>query len=136
MPEWVVITFYVLFCIGLYCAFAIHASRKARRRLAAKRPSPTWAEFHDLMRRDVEADIAHWVWDELQVYYTPLAPHPDDHLLKDACIDEDDVWLDWPPEFARNQGLSPEDWPQWPDDWELTVRNYARWLSTGRAHLS
>ena len=135
IPKWLAVT---LLVVGgqsarLVVGGLIH--RKAHRRLAAKRPNPTRDEFLGLMKQDVDPDIAAWMWDQLQVYYSPLTPHPDDHLLKDACIDDGDVTMDWLPEFAKAQGLSWKQWPDWPQEWELTVRNFARWLQLGRAQL-
>ena len=61
-------------------------------------------------------------------YYTPLTPHPDDHLIDDAMIDEDDVSMFWWGDFAHAKGLDEKTWPDWPQDWAFTVRNFARWL--------
>ena len=88
-----------------------------------------------MMTADVDDDIAEWMWDQAQVYYTPLTPHPDDHLLKDASTDDGDVSMDWLPDFAQSRGLPWTEWPDWPADWTLTVRNFARWLQLGRDSL-
>lgn len=80
-----------------------------------------------MMRGDVDEDVAAWMWDRLQVYYRPLTPYPDDRLVDDARID-----MDWIPEFAKATGLDHKKWPDWPDGWALTVRNFARFLQLGR----
>lgn len=135
IPEWLAMTLFVGGALTVWLAIGFALLRKAQRRLAAKRANPTRDEFLALMGQDVDPDIAVWMWDRLQVYYTPLTPHPDDHLLKDACIDDGDVTMDWLPQFAKDQGLPWKQWPDWPQDWELTVRNFARWLKLGRDRL-
>ena len=132
IPEWLAVTLFVVGGLALWLAVGCVVHRKAHQRLAARRPNPTREEFLALMGQDVDPDIAEWMWDQLQVYYNPLTPHPDDHLLKDACIDDGDVTMDWLPEFAKAQGLPWKQWPDWPQEWELTVRNFARWLQLGR----
>jgi hypothetical protein len=65
-----------------------------------------------------------------------LTPHPDDHISKDLPIDDDDPTLDWMPRYARLYGADWKSWPQWPEEWEGTVRNFARWLELGLARQS
>lgn len=135
IPEWLAVTSFVVGGLAVWLIVGSFIHRKAHRRLAAKRPNPTYDEFSAMMGQDVDPDIAEWMWDQLQVYYAPLTPHPDDHLLKDASIDDGDVTMDWLPEFAKGQGLKWKQWPDWPQDWELTVRNFARWMQLGRNEL-
>lgn len=135
LPEWLVLVLWLAVGLSAYLTLSFYFHRKAHRRLAQKRPNPTREEFLAWMSEDVDSEIAEWMWDSLQVYYTPLTPHPNDHLLKDACIDDGDVSLDWLPAFAEPRGMRWKEWPDWPQDWELTVRNYARWLQLGRDQL-
>jgi hypothetical protein len=53
-------------------------------------------------------------------------------MLKDAMISDDDVDMDWWPEFARDKGLDEKQWPEWPGEWDITIANYARWLQLAR----
>jgi uncharacterized protein YneF (UPF0154 family) len=133
IPEWLFVVLWLAAGLSVWLILGFYFHRKAHRRLAEKRPNPTREEFLALMAGDVDHDIAEWMWENLAVYYTPLAPHPDDHLLEDACIDDGDVSLDWLPAFAESQGLAWKQWPEWPKGWDLTVRNFARWLQLGRA---
>ena len=135
LPEWLAKTIFVMLVLAGWIAVGFYLHRKAQRCLAVKRPNPTREEFLAMMGQDIDPDIAEWMWDQLQVYYTPLTPHPDDHLLKDACIDDGDVTMDWLPEFAKTQGLPWRRWPDWPEGRDLTVHNFARWLQLGRDEL-
>jgi hypothetical protein len=131
IPEWLALTLFVLVGFAAYLTYGYHSLRKARRRLSARRPSPTREEFIALLADDVDDDVAHWLWETALFYYEPLAPHPNDHLITDARIDDGDITMDWLPEFAKSRGLSWKEWPDWPKDWDLTVRNFARWLQLG-----
>lgn len=135
IPEWLVITLWLTVCFGLYFGLAFHFHRQAHKRLAAKRPNPSREEFMQAMAADVGEVTAAWMWDNLQVYYQPLTPHPDDLLIEDACIDGDDIDMDWPRDFAAHTELGAADSPDWPEDWRLTVRNYARWPEMGVSRL-
>ena len=48
-----------------------------------------------------------------------------------AVIDDDDVGMDWVRDWTERSGILESDLPDWPKDWPLTVRNYARWLDSG-----
>ena len=76
----------------------------------------------------VDPAIAEWLWHQALPYFDPLTPHPDDHLLDDAMIDEGDIEQHWWGDFARNMELDETTGPDWPQDWAFTVRNFARWL--------
>lgn len=101
--------------------------------LLARRPNPTRVEFVELLSHDVPQDIAEWMWETVSFYTRPLlSPHPDDDLLSDLMIDDDDVYIDWLPQFAKEQGLDWKAWPDWPSQAPSTVRNFAIWLAHGR----
>ena len=135
IPEWLAVALFVAAGLVTYFAFASWRFRIARRRLAEKRPCPSREEFMILMSRDVDQSVAAWMWNCLVVYYDPLTPHPDDHLLDDASIDDGDVTMDWLPSFAKAEGLNWKEWPEWPVEWSLTVRNFARYLQLGHDRL-
>ena len=132
LPEWLAVTLFVLVVLGGWLALAFVLHRRGRQRLAAKRPSLCREQFTALLAVDADADIAAWLWDQALPYYDPQTPHPDDHLLDDAMIDDDDIDLYWWREFAKAMALDEASWPQWPQDWPLTVRNFARWLQLAR----
>lgn len=133
IPEWLATALFVLAFLAILLGVGFVALRRARRRLAAKRASPSRQVYLTLMGPDVDPSTSAWLWDMLQVYYRPLTPHPDDLLIGDAHIDHDDIDMDWPRDFERHQGIGTISWPSWPDGWPLTVRNYGRWLDMGLA---
>jgi hypothetical protein len=131
MPEWLAIVVWIVIVLAAMLAYGNYSIRKAHRSLAKRRLNPTREQFIDLLAPDVDDDVAGWLWDTTCPYYRPLTPHPEDHLIKDARIDDDDVTMDWLPAFAKSRQMNWKDWPDWPKDWELTVRNFARWLQLG-----
>jgi hypothetical protein len=137
IPEWLAATPFLIVVLLVWLAWGSRSIRKAHRHLAEKRPNPTRDEFLSMMRVDVDEDVSAWLWDQLQVYYRPLTPHPDDHLIEEARIDDDDIGTDWMRDFAKAAGLDHgKAWPDWPAEWELTVRNFARFLQLGRDQLA
>lgn len=135
LPEWLVIPLWAIFVLVSLVTIGLVSIRRAHRELAARRPNPAHDEFMALMADDVDRDIAEWVWNQALPYYRPHSPHPDDHLIKDARIDDDDITMDWFPDFAKQEGLDWKRWPAWPNEQELTVRNFARYLQLGRDAL-
>lgn len=82
-----------------------------------------------MMAGDCSGQAARFVWKQTLPYVTPrLTPHPDDHLLDDLCIDDGDIDMDRPRDWAELRGCRYDDLPDWPEGWPVTVRNYARWL--------
>jgi hypothetical protein len=132
LPEWLFATLFVAVGLGGWLGLGFLLHRRGRKRLAAKRPNPTRDQFIAMLVADVDADIAAWLWDQALPYYDPLTPHPDDHLLDDAMIDDDDIAMDWCRDFTEVMVLDEKSFPEWPDGWTLTVRNYARWLQLAR----
>jgi len=131
MPEWLAIVVWTVIVLVTVLAYGNYSIRKTHKLLAKRRPNPTREQFIKLLAPDVDGDVASWLWDTTCPYYQPLTPHPEDHLIKDARIDDDDVTMDWLPTFAKSRQLNWKDWPDWPKGWELTVRNFARWLQLG-----
>ncbi|WP_257545745.1 hypothetical protein [Sphingopyxis sp. DBS4] len=121
-------------CVGLYLLFAIFAARANKRQVAAlakSRVNPGREEFVALLMDDCDPDIAEFLWtiftEEYSHWGVELSPHPDDNYLEDMPIDPDNQG-DWLSDFCAANDLSPKDMPHWPDGWETTVRNFARWL--------
>ncbi len=132
LPEWLAVTLFVVLALGGWLGLGFFLHRRGHRRLAAKRPNPTRDQFIAMLANDVDADIAAWLWDQARPYYDPLTPHPDDHLLHDAMIDDGDIDIYWWREFAEAMALDEASWPVWPQDWPLTMRHFARWLQRAR----
>lgn len=134
IPEWLALTSFVVAVLVVCLAMGFVMVRRAHRRVAARRPNPTEAEFFAMMAQDCSPKAARFMWEQALFCVEPrLTPHPDDLLLNDLCIDDGDVTMDWPQVWAEQQGLAESDLPDWPKDWPLTVRNFARWLDLARS---
>ena len=84
------------------------------------------------MARDVSPTAAEYIWETAQFYLAPrLTPHPNDDLVDDLPIDDGDWSVDWPVDFAKRHGFSDKLYPDWPDGWPATLRNYGKWLDMG-----
>jgi hypothetical protein len=136
IPEWLAKTTFVLAVLAICVTSGIVLQRRGWARLAVKRPNPTQDEFLELISDSVSLHTAEWLWNVALPYYGSLTPHPDDHLAKDAMIDDDDWGMDWPRDFADYSGFSEKSYPDWPPDWPATIRNFGRWLDLGRAASS
>lgn len=132
IPEWLALAGFVLGGLAIWLTLGFVMRQRGRRRLAAKRPNLTREEFLELMADSVDENTAIWLWDKARPYYRPLCPHPDDHLSKDAMIAEDDWAMYWHTEFADSHGFSEKAYPDWPQDWPPTIRNFGRWLDMGK----
>jgi len=134
VSEWVVATGFVATGLAIWIGLGFWGIRRAYNRVAARRPNPTEAEFLAMMAQDCSPEAAQFVWEQTLPYVTPrLTPHPDDLLIDDLCIDDDDIEVDWISDWADRKGLVASDLPDWPEVWPLTVRNFARWLDLARA---
>lgn len=133
VPEWVAITGFVAAVFAAWLVAGFWLLRSAHRRVAARRPNPTEAEFLAVMERACSPEAARFVWAQALPYVAPqLTPHPDDDLLKDLSIDDDELGMDWPREWAAHSGTAERDLPHWPEGWAPTVLNYDRWLDMAR----
>ena len=130
LPEWLAELLFVAAFLVIIFGYAGFKTRRTWKRTAARRPNPTEAEFFALMQPDVSGEATRFLWDTMAFYTTPeLTPHPDDELGEDLCINDDDWSMDWPVEWAKQQGFHESNLPEWPEGWRPTVRNYGRWLS-------
>ncbi|MGZ5822062.1 MAG: hypothetical protein ACXWI1_11340 [Croceibacterium sp.] len=107
-------------------------------RTRARRANPTQDEFIAMLSHDVNPETAEFVWFAMIEYLQrwQLKPHPDDRLLKDLPIDDNDPRLDWVPRYAELYEANPKEWPPFPQEWERTVRNFSRWLELGLSKQS
>lgn len=132
IPEWLVVTLWVVFGLSAFLAYGYWNIDRAHRRVAARRSNPTRGQFLTLMEPDCSPEVSEFLWEKVLNYIEPrLTPHPDDDLIKDLKIDDDDVGMDWPGEWAELRGFHESNFPEWPRDWPVTVRNYGRWLDLG-----
>lgn len=132
LPPWLFAGLIALLATALVIAFAWRNTKRQIARTLARRRNPTRAEFLQLMAEDVSSESAEFVWSTALAYLQPrLTPHPDDNLMHDLPIDHGDWRVDWPRDFAKRHRLDLELWPDWPEDWAATLRNYGRWLDLG-----
>lgn len=133
IPEWLAMTGFVFGFSAILFGIGWLNVRRAHTRVAARRPNPTEAEFLLMMTQDCSPEAARFLWEQALPYIEPrLTPHPDDLLLDDLCIDDDDVEMFWSRDWVEQQGFSPPELHEWPEGWPLTVRNFARWLDLAR----
>lgn len=132
MPDWLISTAVVILFIGGVFLIGTRNTRRMVARTLARRPNPSEAEFVAMLSEDVRPEVAVFLWETMAPYLEPkLTSHPDDDLVGDLPIDPDEPAMDWMPEFAKRHGADWKHWPQWPEHWEGTVRNFARWLEAG-----
>lgn len=133
IPEWLAATSFVVAALTIWLGLGFWLRRRAFERVAARRPNPTKAEFLTMMAQDCSLEAAQFMWEQALPYVAPrLTPHPDDLLTTDLCIDDDDITMDWPHDWAGRLGLAESDMPDWPTGWPLTVRGFARWCDLAR----
>lgn len=120
---------------GVLGIIGTRSHRKQIAALAGRRDSPSNEEFIVLLAADCEKDVAQFLWNELLDYWRPLTPHPDDDILADLSIDDDEP-NDWLSHFVKLHGLRKQDIQEWPKERAPTVRNFARWLSSERHRLT
>lgn len=137
IPEWLAKAGFVVVVLAIWLGLGFAMLRRDHARVAARRPNPTEAEFLAMMAQDCSPEAACFVWDQTLLYIQPrLTPHPDDLLLDDLCIDDDDIGMDWPQVWTDRLGIPESALPDWPKDWPLTVRNFARWLDLARPSVA
>lgn len=131
--EWVAVTIFVMVSVVLgvpiWFAFGYWRIRRAHVRVLERRPNPSQEAFLLDMATDCSTEAAEFLWEQALPYVEPrLTPHPDDHLFDDLKIDDEDVSMDWTYDWAKPRGFHESNFPDWPDEWPLTVRNFAKWL--------
>ena len=132
MQEWALPALVVFSGFAFYIALALRNTRRMVAQTSARRQNPTQEQFVAMLDGEVSKETAAFLWERLTFLIGPhLTPHPDDDLANDLPIDPDEPTMDWLPEFAELHGRNHRDWPEWPQNWQGTVRNFARWLEMG-----
>ena len=132
IPEWLAVTLLVIFGLSIAMLYGFWSIRRAHRRVAATRPNPTRQQFIALMEEDYSPEVSDFLWRKAVYYVEPrLTPHPDDDLMLDLKIDDDDIAMDWPRDWAEQRGFHDSNLPDWPKEWPATIRNFGRWLDIG-----
>lgn len=97
VPEWLAATGFVVGALAIWLGFGFQLRHRAHKRVAVRRPNPTEDEFLAMMAQDCSPRAARFMWQQVLPYVEPrLTPHPDDLLIGDLCIDDDDIDMDWP----------------------------------------
>ena len=132
IPEWVAVTIWVGSALIILMAYGYWSIRRAHQRVAVRRLNPSKEQFLLLMAADCSAEVSEFLWSKTLSYIEPrLTPHPDDDLILDLKIDDDDIGMDWPRDWAEQRGFHESNLPDWPKEWPATIRNFGRWLDMG-----
>ena len=135
IPEWLAAIGFVAAALLAWLGLGGLLHRKQMLALAKRRQNPNAAEFVEQMTLQTSREAADFMWEMLREYTGQYAtPHPTDHLYDDLCIDNGDVDIDWPEQWAEHRALEMRVLPDWPKGWETTVLNFGRWLDM--AYLS
>ena len=135
MPDWLIAALAVSAGLAIHIALAARNTQRMIMKTNSRRENPTREQFVAMLNGEVSERTAIFLWDRISFLVKPrLTPHPDDDLSKDLPIDPDEPTMDWLPEFAKLHGRNHRDWPEWPQNWQATVRNFSRWLESGLAN--
>ena len=134
MGELIAIAFAIAF-VGVLFAIGSRNTNRQIKATLSKRDNLSHEEFLRSMSPDVSRAAAEFLWasamNYLEALQQEITPHPDDHLVDDLPIDDEEWSMDWPREWAEKQGFHESNLPDWPKDWPVTVRNFGRWLDRG-----
>jgi hypothetical protein len=129
IPEWLAVALWVVFGLSVAILYGFWSIRKVHLRVEASRRNLTKQQFIALMEIDCSTEAADFLWEKVRFYVQlRLTPHPDDDLIKDLMIDEDDIDMDWSRDWAEQRGFHDSNFPDWPKEWPATIRNFGRWL--------
>ena len=132
IPDWLAVTLWVGSGLFIFLVYGYWSIRRAHGRVAARRTSPDKKQFLAMMEPDCSPEVSHFLWEKTLYYIEPrLTPHPDDDLLLDLKIVDDDIGMDWPRDWAEQRGFHESNLPAWPNEWPATIRNFGRWLDMG-----
>ena len=132
IPEWLAILLWVATVLIVAMAYGYWSIKRSHERVGASRPNLAEDQFIAAMAPDCTDKVSRFLWDQTIEYVRPrLTPHPDDDLILDLKIDDDDLAMDWPQEWAERQGFHHSNLPGWPDGWPCTIRNFGCWLDMG-----
>ncbi len=132
IPEWMVVTLWVGTALTIALVYGYWSIRRAHQRVAARRGNPSKEQFIADMMSDCTPEVSDFLWRKALFYVEPrITPHPDDDLILDLKIDDDDIGMDWPREWADQRGFHDSNLPEWPKEWPATIRNFGRWLDMG-----
>ena len=122
----------IVICLAGLFSYAYWSLRRAHEQVARRRASPTRQTFLADMSSSCSNEVSEFLWDRSLAYVEPHpTPHPDDDLLLDLRIDDDDIAMDWTRDWAEQRGFHETNLPNWPEAWPATIRNFGRWLDMG-----
>ena len=135
LPEWLALSVIIA---GTFLVLGLAGWRNTNRQIyktLAKRENLTRDQFVQMMSPDVSREASYFLWESatpcLDLFVQDLTLHPEDHLVDDLPIDDEEWSLDWPRAWAEQHGFHESNLPDWPEDWPATVRNFGRWLDLG-----
>ena len=132
IPEWMAVTLWVGTGLAIALGYGYWTIRRAHQQVAFQRDNPSKEQFLAEMRSDCTLEVSDFLWEKTLYYVEPrLTPHPDDDLILDLKIDDDDIAMDWPREWAEQRGFHDSNLPNWPEEWPATIRNFGKWLDMG-----
>lgn len=135
IPEWLAVSIAVTLVILVLGLIGRRNTNNQIEETLSKRENPSRDEFLSMMMLDTSREASEFVWNSarssLDLYKRKLAPHPDDHLVDDLPIDDEEWSMDWPRDWAEQQGFHESNLHDWPEGWPITIRNYGRWLDLG-----
>lgn len=136
LPEWAFATLFVFTSVVFAGALAWRNRKRQIQNTLALRPNLNRVEFLELIAADVSPATAAFIYDhadELLGMFNPrITCHPDDDFIADLPIHAEEWFEFWPAAWAEQQGIAEDSFPDWPENWPTTVRNYGRWLDSAR----
>ena len=135
LPDWLLATLVVVGFLAILFGWAWRNTKNQIKKTLSRRTNPTRDGFLQMMAPDVSREASEFIWESalpcLGYYKQELTPHPDDHLVDDLPIDDDEWSLDWPRDWSDRIGIHESNLPDWPEGWAVTIRNFGRWLDLG-----
>lgn len=103
---WLGWTLTILAALVLFVWQARRDWRATAAEIAQTRPNLDEGAFIAALAADATPDTARWLREELDVFFDPLTPHPDDQLLAPEFCDPDDI-TQLITDFIEHHALDP-----------------------------
>lgn len=103
---WLGWTLTIVAALALFAWQAQRDWRATAAEIAKTRPNLDEAQFIAALAGYATPEAARWLREELDVFFDPLTPHPDDQLLAPDFCDPDDI-TDLINSFIRQHALDP-----------------------------
>ena len=134
LMQWHVGLIFVVCFLSVLGILAWRNTKRQIRRTLARRENLSRSAFIEAMSGEVSAKASEFLLEmtkpHLNCFGLEIMLHPDDDFVRDLPIAEDDWSMDWPREWAERRGFHESNFPDWPKDQPVTVRNFAKWLDS------